>query len=195
MFGPESFQTIGISLYQVSLIFNKERINDVPDDIPEVEPELHPEEDERTQEHQPPAEPPEPHDHDMSVVTMSLKNVLRFPERDVPIYEVLVVRINTVVTHAYEFARYVFVGEYNENDDFTVDEYVTDAFFRETLKAMMEWTYHAPRTLHTARSSMPTIDKPVSRGISGLLALHTHCNTGAHITFIRVACNTNVGSI
>ena len=73
------------------------------------------------------------------IVKASLHNILRNPQQ-VDQYREVVHNINTIITATYLLIRYIFVNEYDDDDDdvFNVDEYITPAFFKECLKALQE---------------------------------------------------------
>ena len=55
-------------------------------------------------------------------------------------YRDVVRTVNTIVTIAYLFIQYIFVNEYDDDDAFNVDEYITLAFFKECLKVLQTRT-------------------------------------------------------
>ena len=59
--------------------------------------------------------------------------------------------VNTIVTAANLFIRYVFVNEYDDNDAFNVNEYITPAFFKECLKALQTQTQARTQNEDTIR--------------------------------------------
>ena len=68
---------------------------------------------------------------DIIVVKTSLHRILRDPQLAHQ-YQQVVCSINKIVTAAYLLAQYIFVNEYDDNDDnvFNVDEYIKPENFQ-----------------------------------------------------------------
>src|SRR5437667_7443501 len=68
-------------------------------------------------------------------------------------YREVVRTINTIVTAAYLLIRFIFVNEYDDDNDnaFNVDEYITPAFFKECLKALQRQTQARTQNKDTIR--------------------------------------------
>ena len=66
-------------------------------------------------------------------------------------YRDVVHTVNTIVTTAYLFIRYVFVNGYNDDDAFNIDEYITPGFFKECLKALQTRTQARTQNENTIR--------------------------------------------
>ena len=75
----------------------------------------------------------------IGVVKAPLHKILQIPLH-VDRYRDVVRTVNTIVTTAYLFIRYVFVNGNDDDDAFNVDEYITPAFFKKCLKALQTWT-------------------------------------------------------
>ena len=68
-------------------------------------------------------------------IRFPLSKMIRDPN-DLTTYVALVQIINRVVTASYLFAKFVFLNEYNDNDEFNANEFINQAFFVEILKSM-----------------------------------------------------------
>jgi len=87
---------------------------------------------------------------DIIVVKASLHRILRDPQL-VHQYRQVICTINKIVTAAYLLVRYIIVNEYDSDDSFNVDRYITPPFFKESLKALQTRTRVRTQNENTLR--------------------------------------------
>ncbi|KAI9596129.1 hypothetical protein BDF19DRAFT_384649, partial [Syncephalis fuscata] len=48
--------------------------------------------------------------------------------------------INTIVTHTYAFARYIFIKELGLNKDFDIKTYISQRFFKQVFLSLVDYS-------------------------------------------------------
>jgi hypothetical protein len=86
-----------------------------------------------------------------SIKEVSLQCILRDPLHLIP-YREFIKKVNILVTAGYLLARYIFLYEYEDNDEFNADEYITTEFFRECLLALQIQPRHQSRADYTIQN-------------------------------------------
>jgi hypothetical protein len=59
--------------------------------------------------------------------------------------ENLITRTNEVVYHGFCLARFIFISELERDDSFTIEDYISDDFFREILLSLTSSNRRDPR--------------------------------------------------
>ncbi|KAI9591523.1 hypothetical protein BDF19DRAFT_389318, partial [Syncephalis fuscata] len=54
--------------------------------------------------------------------------------------ECLVINANTIVTHTYAFARYIFIKELGLNKDFDIKTYISQRFFKQIFLLLVDYS-------------------------------------------------------